>query len=596
MVDAGQRARLLVVLTSPEHWERLRELVLRLCLGGQGDAHLVLPRRVSAANGDEDDEPAWFIEAVEWLAAREVSADCTVAVGQSFEGIVRTAVAGPQLDSLLLRWPPRSGGASEREGIRQLMGHPPCRTMLLLGAECELDWQRTASIQLGVPEDAVVPGLAARIAAGDTGDPPAGGPALTSTESEALRGERMSWRTLDAMQSEDDQRLVVAGIPRIGVIRRLAHPDVRPERMDGRLKPLLVVSDPQGVTSSVVHRLVSSLSAILPTLSEERKVLTYRELRRSARPDKDFYVMMSLAAGIATLGLILNSPAVVIGAMLVAPLMAPIVASGLGVIQGDMPLLKLSVRTIWGGTAATAVVSVTLGLLTPGAKLTPEVMARAHPSLLDLFVAVFAGAAASYAMSRERVSAALPGVAIAAALVPPLSSAGVALSQGDLETAERAALLYCANLLAIAGAATVTFLGLGFRPEPERTGRLRVAGRGAMGLGLLTVMVAVPLIWLSNDAIRSARLEQRISTQVSEAVAASVSGSSGVDFDLKRRSGGGRELTLRLRVDHPLTQEERSALRDALMERIGASTTVLLEVTPVLRLTATPGDSVKPAP
>lgn len=593
MVEADQGgARLLVVLTSAAHWERLRELVVRLCMGGQCHAYLMVPRRVSAANGDEDNEPPWLIEAVEWLAAQDVSADYAATLGQSFEGIVRTAVARPDRDSLLLMWPPKASGASEREGIQQLLGHPPCRTMLLLGKEGELEWERTASIRLGVPEDAVIPDLVARIAGDGGGDPLAN--ESTATGTGEARGERMSWRTLDAMQSEADGSLVVAGVPRVGLVHWLAHPDVRLERMDARVAPLLLVSDQQGATSSAINRFIRRLSALLPTLSEERKVLTYRELRRSARPDKDFYVMMALAAGIATLGLLLDSPAVVIGAMLVAPLMAPIVAAGLGVIQGDMPLLRLSLRAIWGGTVATAAVSVTLGLLTPGAKLTSEVLARAHPSLIDLFVAVFAGVAASYAMSRERVSAALPGVAIAASLVPPLSSAGVALSQGDLGTAERAALLYCANLLAIAAAATVTFLGLGFRPEPERAARVRVAGRGAVGLALLTVMVSVPLVWLSNEAIRSARLEQRTSAQVSEAVAASISGSADVDFEL-RREPGGRELTLRLRVDHPLTPEETSALRDALVERIGASTALLLEVTPVLRLTPTPSPSPQPS-
>ena len=144
----------------------------------------------------------------------------------------------------------------------------------------------------------------------------------------------------------------------------------------------------------------------------------------------DFFALMFLATTIAGLGLIQNSTAVVVGAMLVAPLMTPIVGVGLGLVQGNIVLVRYAAQSIAWGAGLALVVGLSLGLLLPLPELTTELAARGGPSLLDLGVAVLSGCAGAYAMSRPNLSAALPGVAIAAALVPPLASLGIVLANG----------------------------------------------------------------------------------------------------------------------------------------------------------------------
>ena len=151
----------------------------------------------------------------------------------------------------------------------------------------------------------------------------------------------------------------------------------------------------------------------------------------------------------SSLGLLLNSPAVIIGAMLVAPLMSAIVGLGLGVVEGDSHLLVAAAWATFRGMILAILIGVFLGLVIPDASATPEIMARTRPSVLDLGVALASGAAGAYALCRKNVSAGLAGVAIAAALVPPLTTVGIGVALGRGDIAGGALLLLLTNLIAI---------------------------------------------------------------------------------------------------------------------------------------------------
>ena len=171
---------------------------------------------------------------------------------------------------------------------------------------------------------------------------------------------------------------------------------------------------------------------------------------------------MLLSTLLALLGLFANSVAVVIGAMLLAPLMSPIISNSMGLLRGDEKLISQSMKKIALGVSLTLLASSILTLLLPQMELSHEIKARIHPNLIDLGVAVFSGIAAAYSKSHRELLNNLAGVAIAVALVPPLVTAGIGLGRGELYIFEGAFLLFVTNLFGIMVAAVVTFQFLGF--------------------------------------------------------------------------------------------------------------------------------------
>ena len=197
---------------------------------------------------------------------------------------------------------------------------------------------------------------------------------------------------------------------------------------------------------------------------------TYRDLADGATDTGlPYWLVLSLAGGIALLGLALNSAAVVIGAMLVAPLLSPVLGLGLALAVGDGRLALETLAAIALSTVAVVALAAVLTVLLPYHDLTPEIAARTRPTLLDLAVAVFSGAAgALVSVARgSRFAGAGAGVAVAVALVPPLAAAGFGVGTGwDGPVVRGALLLYGANLGGIVLSAMTVFLLAGMhRPE-----------------------------------------------------------------------------------------------------------------------------------
>lgn len=204
-----------------------------------------------------------------------------------------------------------------------------------------------------------------------------------------------------------------------------------------------------------------------------------------------FSVMLALSVVIAVLGLSLNSDAVVIGAMLIAPLMTPLTGTAAALVMGWPRRLAQSGLAVIGGSASAVGIAYALTLLLPASarQLTPAVLARTSPDLRDLVVALAAGAAGAYASARADLSPALPGVAVAVALVPPLSAAGFTLAIGREDLASGAVLLFIANLVAIVLVSAVVLAGSGFVPA----GRYRAAS-GRIRFGLVSAVAALVLV------------------------------------------------------------------------------------------------------
>lgn len=219
----------------------------------------------------------------------------------------------------------------------------------------------------------------------------------------------------------------------------------------------------------------------------------YAQLYEAAEVGRASYVADLLcAAGIATLGLVLDSPAVVIGAMLVSPLMGPILAAGLAFAASDVYLGIKAMLGLAASIGASVLFSAALVWLLPFQAPTAELLARTQPNLLDLAVALFSGLAGSFVTARSAnggPASALPGVAIAVALMPPLCTVGFGIGSGwNLAIMSGAALLFLTNLVAIAGSAFFVFSLAGMNRPEVRAGVTEAALRQAAGNRLYTLL------------------------------------------------------------------------------------------------------------
>jgi len=178
-----------------------------------------------------------------------------------------------------------------------------------------------------------------------------------------------------------------------------------------------------------------------------------RSLRQAVQEEgtitKSYMLMCALSAGIAALGLLQSSTAVVIGAMLISPLMGPIASMGFGFASLDGHQIRDSIKVIAIGAAIGILTGVVLTWLSPIRNATPEIIARTEPTLLDLAVAILSGIAGAYATVQQKGATAI-GVAIATALMPPLATVGYGLGVANIGFAAGAFLLFLTNLAAIA--------------------------------------------------------------------------------------------------------------------------------------------------
>lgn len=197
-------------------------------------------------------------------------------------------------------------------------------------------------------------------------------------------------------------------------------------------------------------------------LPDKDKAALVRKLVEHGTPDFDFFYLTGLSTLMATLGLLMDSGSIVIGSMLLAPLMYPILGVSLGLVMmgQNVNLIQRAISTLVKSLAVGLGLSVFAAFLFGDSVMyeSAEVMARTLPSHLHLLVAVVAGAAAAYMLARPEWSDALPGVAIAVALIPPLAAVGIGIASANALVIKGAAMILFLNLIGIIGVAVVVFL------------------------------------------------------------------------------------------------------------------------------------------
>ncbi len=345
-------------------------------------------------------------------------------------------------------------------------------------------------------------------------------------------------------------------------------------------RPVIMVKRYSGLTQFWLRRLWRGIYAVFPSLDMAERVEVYKILYRGAHPDVDFFVMIVLSCFIATMGLLLSSGAVIIGAMLVAPLMMPILALALGIVQGDARLLHLSVEATLKGIVAAIAVALFLTILSPLKETTPEILARARPSLLDLVVALASGAAGGYALGRKEVAAALPGVAIAAALIPPLCTVGVGIATGQSRIAGGALLLFSTNLIAISLAAAVIFLLLGFRPTPRERERWLRLRQGLLVAVILLLAIAIPMGIMMGHSVAEQRQQYLLQRALEQEINA-LPGGSLRDFTYTDADPLRIEVTL---YAVQLDEGRAEQLAQRLTETLGRPIKIRFRVIPVIEV------------
>lgn len=264
------------------------------------------------------------------------------------------------------------------------------------------------------------------------------------------------------LQSTTERDMLVVGFSERSALERWLYGNIPQRILDRALGPVLMVS--RAIDDTVVKkRAKRRANWARPSLTDTEQEQIVWMAKDTVLPDLDYIVLLLVAAVIACLGLLMNSSAVIIGAMLVAPLMQPIISLAVGLCTARLNLMRQALVTITLSAFAVLMVGALATILIP-ADVTREMLSRAYPSPLDAGVGLAAGFIGAYATARKDIPAALAGVAIAAALVPPICTAGLSLALGEMRVAIGAALLFITNLVSITLIGAGVFYWFGLRP------------------------------------------------------------------------------------------------------------------------------------
>jgi uncharacterized hydrophobic protein (TIGR00271 family) len=303
-----------------------------------------------------------------------------------------------------------------------------------------------------------------------------------------------------------------------------------------------------------------------------------RSLWRSSVPSLNFYTLLLLSGIISTLGLLANSAATIIGAMIVAPLMGPIVSMAFAMVMGNRRLLKRSSLTLWTGVALTILTAFLVCKLIGLRTYNAEIMGRVRPTLIDMGVALAAGAVGAFAQSRRGVSDALPGVAIAVALVPPLSVVGIGLALASRSVSVGASLLFLANLTGIIFSGAMVFL-------LQRYGSFSKAREGLVLAVVALSLLCLPLLFsLQNLLVR-----ENVRRHVEDLIVSSTLTFSKTEVRQVQVRREGEILFVELEVAAPLgsiSENQVNLVRDFLEKQLKRSISLNVQVIPLTEFKA----------
>ena len=300
-----------------------------------------------------------------------------------------------------------------------------------------------------------------------------------------------------------------------------------------------------------------------------------------------WWVMLLLSVVIATFAVLQDSTAVVIGAMLVAPLMVPILGAAAAIVNGEQHRVGSDMLLVLLGVLASIGLAFIIAKWAPA--IVPldnnsQVNSRISPNVIDMGIALAAGAAGAFATVNKRVASSIAGVAIAVALVPPLAVVGVTLESGRYENAGGAFLLFSTNLVAILLAAVAVFVLSGYT-SAVRIHENRKQMRNTLTIvGGAAIVILIPLVLTAQQVIT----EQLRQSQAQQVASAWLEDSEGLS--LESVSVAETEVIVEVRGSDRLPSV--AELGQAMQEQLGAATTTTVEFTPATLTTYTPDGTV----
>lgn len=327
-----------------------------------------------------------------------------------------------------------------------------------------------------------------------------------------------------------------------------------------------------------------------PPLDRELPEKLHQDLLDDSTLSLNFLVLVVASCVIATLGLLTNSAAVIIGAMIIAPLMNPLRGLALGALTADPLLFRRSLLTLGVGTSVAILTSGLLGGLfrIPALSFGSEILARTQPTLADLGVALAAGGISGFAKIRPKVSDVLAGTAIAVALMPPLCVVGISLSQQSLPYSSGAFLLFLTNLLGITLACILTFIWGGYGLDKQRV------RRALIWFITLTSLLLGPLSLSLTALIRQEQLKATVKELLLRETITIGQQSQLINIALERKYFPWDKTSDRLIVtvanhsDQPITPKQVRELENFLERRLGQDLTLVLRVFEYQEITPDP--------
>ncbi|MBT5338820.1 TIGR00341 family protein [Candidatus Falkowbacteria bacterium] len=308
-------------------------------------------------------------------------------------------------------------------------------------------------------------------------------------------------------------------------------------------------------------------------IAGKRQIKVFEQINENAKGDFDFYVMTLFAGIIIALGIVIDSAAVVIGGMLLAPLVWPILGMALGVTMGRSHILRTSLMTILKSTLVIVIFSILVGLIAPEVVIeSKEFLSRTQPTLLELLIALAAGFVGAFIIAYPKMGSAISGVVVAAAIVPPVATVGLSLARGEFDAAAGAFLLYLSNLIAITFAATILFLISNFSTSSAQAEEKRKSGfRWSL---LLLIVIIVPLVLITKQTA----LTVKQSKAVKDVVVSSLQNVAVSSLKIDQKNDI-LVANLTVQAKEGITEDEVEAMENILTKRL--KETVILNVTVV---------------
>ncbi|MFH1452471.1 MAG: TIGR00341 family protein [Armatimonadota bacterium] len=315
---------------------------------------------------------------------------------------------------------------------------------------------------------------------------------------------------------------------------------------------------------------------ILPDTDIEPKEELRKNIIDLSSPKKSYFLMMCLSAVIASYGLLSNSAAVVIGAMLVAPLMGPIFGIALGLLTGNNKLTRDALFAEILGILLALGISVIIGLVPMRPAFGTEILARTHPNIYDVIIALAAGLAGTYALLYKRISAALAGIAVATALLPPLAACGLCLAVGRWSQAAGAFFFFLANLISIELMAALVFLFMGMLPKREQqNGTAAVFTRKFAPSIIILFILAGFMTYTFVNMINENRFSEKLNTILKEEIN-SIAGTRILDTEYTKTKNS-IDVTIDVLTQHPLEPLRISQIQQELREKLNPKIYLIVE-------------------